>query len=608
MRRVNWSAVRWGALLLTLVIGCQNDDVALQGSDGHEARSDAGAGTLGIAVSPSLVEFDVGWSDVVDVTVANVSSTPAEISVDGLPAGMSVIATPPETMAVSSLRLASDSSIRPGEYPLTVRARAGEASASATVVVRVRPPLAPFVLTATPNHLTVTQGDRFEVAVNVTRIAGFSGPLDIALAPESQTPGFTATGFTLPAGVTAGVLAVRTSFDATPGATAHLLVRADSSDTWSGDVVEVDVEGPHGSIDTSFGIAGYRVVTGSAFATVGSTRAAVQADGKIVVAFSRFDSASALARLNPDGTLDTTFGTSGITEFTSVGDFVPSSIVVTGDGKIVVGGAKNDAFVIARFLPSGAPDSSFATTGAMSTTLGPGTYLGGLAMNGNAVVAVAAAGFSPKLFRFLADGILDTAFSDTGGRAVPCGGAPRARGVVVIGDTVTVGCSTYFGFVATRFLGDGSLDTSFGTAGTGNVPIPEELGGLWSMQIARQDDGKVILAGSAGIARLTTSGVADPTFAAGGRVTLKATGDLALQSDGKILVAGEPDFNAPNYLFRVTTTGASDVTFNETGRLSLAHGDHTAFDSMVLGSDGRIYAIGYTTLPEPGLAIARYWP
>ncbi|AKV00650.1 Hemolysin-type calcium-binding region [Labilithrix luteola] len=593
--------------MLLTVIGCQNDNVALQGSDGHEARSDAGAGTLGIAVSPSLVEFDVGWSVVVDVTVANVSSVPAEISVDGLPTGMSVIATPPETMAVSSLHLASDASISPGEYPLTVRARAGEATASATVVVRVRPPVAPFVLTVTPNHLTVAQGDRFEVAVNVTRNAGFSGPLEVALAPESRALGFTATGFTLPPGVTAGVLSVRTSLDAPPGETTHLLVRADSSDTWSGDTLEVDVEGRHGGIDTSFGAAGYRVVTGSAFAGLENTRAAVQADGKIAVAFSRSDSVSALARLNPDGALDTTFGIGGTTEFANAWDFVPSAILVTDDGKVVVGGAKGDAFVIARFLPSGAPDSSFATTGAVSTTLGAGTYLGGLAMFGKDVVAAAVAAFSPKLFRFRTDGTLDTSFSGTGGRAVPCGSAPRAHGVMAAGDRVTVGCSTYFGYVATRLLGDGSLDTSFGAAGSAQVAIPE-FGSILSMRIAPQADGKILLAGNAGIARLTASGAADPTFAAGGRVTLKATGDVALQSDGKILVAGEPEVSAPSYLFRLTTTGASDVTFNETGRLSLAYGDYTAFDSMVVGKDGRIYVIGNTTRPNPGLAIARYWP
>jgi uncharacterized delta-60 repeat protein len=106
----------------------------------------------------------------------------------------------------------------------------------------------------------------------------------------------------------------------------------------------------------------------------------------------------------------------------------------------------------------------------------------------------------------------------------------------------------------------GSLDTTFGTGGK----VTTEIGGSHDSgySVAIQSDGKIVVAGSSNngsdydfaLARYTTNGTLDTTFGTGGKVTT-AIGEsvdgvysVAIQSDGKIVVAGDSD-NGSNYDF-----------------------------------------------------------
>ena len=101
----------------------------------------------------------------------------------------------------------------------------------------------------------------------------------------------------------------------------------------------------------------------------------IQSDGKIVVqGFTSFNGSYryALARMNPDGTFDKGFGTSGLvsTDFGGGDDFA-HALAIQSDGKLVVAGEvftrdpDHADFGIARYLPDGTLDASFGNQGGL---------------------------------------------------------------------------------------------------------------------------------------------------------------------------------------------------------------------------------------------------
>jgi len=143
----------------------------------------------------------------------------------------------------------------------------------------------------------------------------------------------------------------------------------------------------NGTLDASFGMGG-RVTTDFAGPNDQAESVAVQPDGRIVVAGAagRFTNRGfdfALARYNTNGTLDTTFGTSGkvTTDFAGADDVPsePSAVALQSDGKIVVvgqtlvGGVYD--FALARFTGNGTLDTSFGASGKVTTDFAGGNDL-----------------------------------------------------------------------------------------------------------------------------------------------------------------------------------------------------------------------------------------
>src|ERR1035438_4542563 len=93
---------------------------------------------------------------------------------------------------------------------------------------------------------------------------------------------------------------------------------------------------------------------------------AIQADGKIVVVGGIPNPVgfpvSAVARYNTNGSLDTSFGTSGIASIPSLEDIPLTSVALQSDGKIVAVGVN----VVVRYLTNGTLDSSFGSNGIVS--------------------------------------------------------------------------------------------------------------------------------------------------------------------------------------------------------------------------------------------------
>ncbi len=166
---------------------------------------------------------------------------------------------------------------------------------------------------------------------------------------------------------------------------------------------------------------------------------------------------------------------------------------------------------------------------------------------------------------------------------------------------------TDYDFGAIRYNIDGSIDNTFGTGGS----FIQDLNNAYdySNSIALQNDGKIVLAGTTGnglnddfcLMRLNPNGTLDNTFSVDGivKTSFGAENDdcycMAIQPDGKIVVAGYTDLGSTNSLAmaRYNTDGTLDLTFNGTGKVTESIGtDGTVIWSMGLQSDGKIVLVG----------------
>ena len=234
-------------------------------------------------------------------------------------------------------------------------------------------------------------------------------------------------------------------------------------------------DGAGGALDTGFGQGG--TVT-TAIRPDGSDAyaLALQPDGKILVGGSTTtgsESEFAVARYSAAGALDPSFGTGG-TVTTAIGSFYDHvrALLVQPDGKILAAGGSYDGseyeVALVRYNPDGSLDSSFGSGGKVTTaTSGPGggeAYALALQPDGKIVVGAATGNNTNFVIaRYNADGSPDMSFG-SGGLVMTNIGYLRALELQPDGKIVAAGSSPFWNDVAVAFRlqrGDGSLDTSF---------------------------------------------------------------------------------------------------------------------------------------------------
>lgn len=167
-----------------------------------------------------------------------------------------------------------------------------------------------------------------------------------------------------------------------------------------------------------------------------------------------------------------------------------------------------------------------------------------------------------------------------------------------------------------RFNADGSPDASFATAGRFTITLGDYGASGWD--VAVQPDGKIVVVGTAifnlggahaVVLRLTPAGVLDSSFSSDGLQFLYFNGAtsgnaVALQNDGRILIAGKTTSNSSMVVARLTTNGSLDSTFDSDGSLLLdfTGGDDEARDVKVQ-PDGRILVVGTAAVPGGSVAV-----
>jgi uncharacterized delta-60 repeat protein len=173
-----------------------------------------------------------------------------------------------------------------------------------------------------------------------------------------------------------------------------------------------------GSLDATFGTAGLLVLPLAQSFTVRDV--ALQPDGKLVIA-GRYGGADfGLVRLLPRGAPDPSFDGDGLATANFGGTESGYSVIVLPDGRIVLGGTHNADFGLVRFLSGGSVDTTFGAGGlATGSNGGPAVADEVIRLpNDNLLIAGTANGMGAAqdflLARFLPGGALDTSFGTAG--------------------------------------------------------------------------------------------------------------------------------------------------------------------------------------------------
>src|SRR5713101_797668 len=364
---------------------------------------------------------------------------------------------------------------------------------------------------------------------------------------------------------------------------------------------------PDGTLDTSFDPG----------ANAEIICLALQADGKILVggSFTTLGGGGTgrtarnrIARLNPDGTLDTTFdpGANGEVD----------ALAIQADGKILVGGAfttlggggttvRNH---IARLNSNGTPDTSF-DPGANNNVLALAVQPDGKILLGGDFTTVGGGGTGTtpraRIARLSANGAVEASFDPGANDHVKALVVQADAQILVGGDFTTFGGGGS-GMTARNHIArlnlDGTLDTSFDPGANQTAVIV----------LAVQADNKILVGGTFTmlggggtgiytrnfIGRLYADGTLDNNFDPGANSSVRA---VALQSDGKILLGG--DFTTLGGGGIGTTARSRLGRLNPDGTLenSFDPGANSTVQALAVQADGKIVAGGsFTTLGNGG--------
>jgi uncharacterized delta-60 repeat protein len=391
---------------------------------------------------------------------------------------------------------------------------------------------------------------------------------------------------------------------------------------------------------------------------------AIQPDGKIVAAGTTFIEGTnynfSVARYNPDGSPDTTFGFGDgrlTTNFWCTlyceSDDGAYAVAIQPDGKIVAAGAAEwrnaYSFAVARYLPDGTLDPTF----------GPGPYgeygiaivtfgdfesdisvAHGVAIQSDGKIVLAGrttyGGGSTNfaLARLQPGGTLDTSFDGDGKLTTNFfGGVDEAHAVAMYGNTILVAgfaqvSGFNYDFALARYNPNGTFDTTFGGDGTVTTDFFGGDDGVLSM--ALHPDGYIYAAGTFystgqgydfGVARYFSNGDLDTGFDGDGVVAVNfvagtatevALGVAVQPMDGKVVVVGYAPVGGVNdfALIRLLYDGSLDPTFGTGGKVNHDFGGGVAIaNGVAIQADGRIVAAGTAYMGDTNnydYALARY--
>jgi uncharacterized delta-60 repeat protein len=314
-----------------------------------------------------------------------------------------------------------------------------------------------------------------------------------------------------------------------------------------------------------------------------------------------------------------------------------NSVTVQANGKILVAGSSLDAngignTALVRYNSNGSLDTSFGREGIVTTAgVGGGGNSVTLQANGKILVTCVTNEKGFSLVRYNPNGSLDTTFDSDGKVTTDFGYGSNATSVTLQADSkILVAGSSSNGsntdFALVRYNPNGSLDTTFKGYGIVTTAIGFDDGGN---SVTLQTDGKILVAGQSdnivdyqkydfALVRYNTNGSLDTSFSDDGKLTtdISSSSDYAqsvlVQTDGKILVAGYSFYgsNVKFALVRYNTNGSLDTTFDSDGKVTTDFSPSSDHaQSVLVQTDGKILVAGTSdSYNGRDFALVRYNP
>jgi uncharacterized delta-60 repeat protein len=362
--------------------------------------------------------------------------------------------------------------------------------------------------------------------------------------------------------------------------------------------------------DMSFGSHGFFTLTapgGGTFGTWGNTGAmTLQPDGKILIAATNGASGCVTSRLNSNGSMDTSFGGTGQVSLNIGSVFWGCGWVnVQTDGKIVVAGDRSVAFpnlgigwFVARYNSDGSLDNSFGSSGIVGTAINQFFFqaIGNLFVrpDGRIVLAASYDGWSRfSALQYTASGAGDPTFGSGGLATMPptpevfsdnaADALMQPDGkIVFVGNRLNSGTGER-SFRMARMNTNGTPDATFGSGGFVTLTGPVLSTFIPATMKLTGGDGKILTAGY-----VTTAGGKDfavVRFNGNGSVDaakLVPIGRSKSKTSDFSLVKGETVFDDLWGSGGLVTAGTPDTSENIT--------------SMAVDATGRVVTAGATTL------------
>lgn len=358
---------------------------------------------------------------------------------------------------------------------------------------------------------------------------------------------------------------------------------------------------------------------------------AIQADGKIIMVGGKYANESTLgfvvARFNPNGSLDTTFGSNGWTSIAFGDRFeTANAVALQPDGKIVVGGKTSLPGVgvraaIARLNPNGSLDTTFDGDGKATVEFRePSAFSPSpvevnslkIANNGKIVfVGYAFRTINPNLGtlaiigRLNPDGSLDTGFDGDGKIMDGAGGwndlVIKPDGTIFVAGTAAF--QFYSLMIAARYNNGGVREWDYVR---GQDFVRATFG-----KMAEQPDGKLIVVGSYNYhifaTRFNLDGTIDNSFDSTTITPSEQAYSVAIQSDGKIVANVNTNSGNQNSfsLIKYNPNGSLDTTFGSGGIVTNRFGTTPEFGrKVIIQPDGKILVGG--SFLDNSFAMMRY--
>ncbi len=365
-----------------------------------------------------------------------------------------------------------------------------------------------------------------------------------------------------------------------------------------------------GDLDPGFGSGGLVSADIGGFDT--AIDVAIQSNKQIVISGATFGSETnfVLARYDSTGQVDNTFGTNGIVQTNLSSVDIGREIAIQTDGKIIVGGSTeingNKDFALIRYNGNGSLDTTFDSDGVVVTPItSDADEIWGIALQTDGKIVVTGTSNSQlTIARYLTNGSLDNSFG-TNGITIVAGAIGQVIRVQTDGKLVVAG-RTGNDYMVVRLQADGTLDNTFDTDGL----VTTDMGGggfvtAWDLSV--QNDGKIVVVGNSfngsdydiAAVRYNTNGSIDTSFGTAGKAIYDfGQGDddgaaVAIQADNKILVGGHSNTGTAEVftLLRLDTDGTLDSTFSDDGIVTTPAGQRAL--GLAIQIDNQIVMTGY---------------